>query len=113
MLVIMAHFDYDATLRAHTERTIRAYASVAEKVVIVTTSGMSDEAVAGLPANVEVLVRGNFGYDFFSYKWGIDSVDDIGDFDRVLVTNDSYIGPVINPCRSSQANVLSCMTSWA
>lgn len=95
VLVVMAHFDVDARLRAHTLRSIENYAGYAERVVIVSTSGADAESIATLPKNVEFLTRDNFGYDFFSYKWGLDVVSDYADFSRVLIVNDSFVGPTV------------------
>jgi rhamnosyltransferase len=95
MLVVMAHFDVDRTLRAHTRRALENYAWAADRVVVVSTSGIQDRATEGLPANVEIVTRGNFGYDFYSYKWGLDVVGDYPDYDRILIANDSFVGPTV------------------
>jgi rhamnosyltransferase len=64
-------------------------------MILVSTSGIQDSDLDKMPARVEYLQRPNFGYDFFSYKWGLDIVGDYQDFDRVLVVNDSFVGPVV------------------
>lgn len=91
----MAHYDVDRTLRPHTERTIRTYAADADRVVVVSTSGVNEQELEGLPSNVHFTTRPNFGYDFYSYKWGLDLVPDYPDFDTLVVSNDSFIGPSV------------------
>jgi hypothetical protein len=95
LLVVMAHYDTHRALRAHTLRSIVNYAAAADRMIIVSTSGIQDSDVDRIPRGVEYLQRANFGYDFFSYKWGLDYVGDYQDFDRVLVVNDSFVGPVV------------------
>uniref|UniRef100_UPI0032EC40D1 hypothetical protein n=1 Tax=Brevibacterium litoralis TaxID=3138935 RepID=UPI0032EC40D1 len=73
-LVVMAHYDVDRRLRPHTVRTIETYAADADRTVVVSTSGLVDEDMDLLPHGVEFVTRPNFGYDFYSYKWGLDLV---------------------------------------
>ena len=91
----MAHFDVDRVLRAHTQRTIATYAADADRVVVISTSGADEASLEQLPTNVEFVTRQNFGYDFFSYKWGLDLVPEYPDFDHVVISNDSFIGPSV------------------
>ncbi|WP_349829299.1 rhamnan synthesis F family protein, partial [Brevibacterium litoralis] len=58
-------------------------------------SGLVDEDMDLLPHGVEFVTRPNFGYDFYSYKWGLDLVPDYPDYDRVVVSNDSFVGPSV------------------
>ena len=95
LLVVMAHFDVARILRDHTLRTIENYAAAADRVVVISTSGIRPEDHERLPAKVEFVTRPNFGYDFFSYKWGLDLVGDYGAYDRVVISNDTFIGPVL------------------
>lgn len=95
-LVVMAHFDVDRRLRPHTLRTLQNFAHAADRVVVVSTSGIDDESLELLPDTVEPVARENFGYDFFSYKWGLDVATDYADFDRILICNDSFIGPTVD-----------------
>lgn len=94
-LVVMAHYDVDRVLRAHTQRTIATFAADADQVVVVSTSGADEDSLAQLPENVRFVTRPNVGYDFYSYKWGLDLVPDHPDFDQIVVANDSFIGPSV------------------
>lgn len=117
LLVVMAHYDVGRTLRRHTLRTIENYAAAADRVVIVSTSGVREQDLDLLPSNAELVERPNFGYDFFSYKWGLDLVGDYGAYDRIVISNDSFIGPVV-PLRtivdSGRANEFDLMgITWS
>lgn len=95
LLIVMAHYDTARVLRRHTLRAIHNYSEAADRMILVSTSGLKEEFLSEIPANVTYIERGNFGYDFFSYKWGLDTVGDYADFDRVLVVNDSFVGPFV------------------
>jgi len=95
LLVVMAHFDAGQTLRQHTLSAIQNYASAADRVVVVSTSGIRDSDYDRLPLRVDFVTRPNYGYDFFSYKWGLDIVGDFAAFDRIVITNDTFVGPVV------------------
>ncbi|WP_455905409.1 rhamnan synthesis F family protein [Microbacterium sp.] len=96
VLVVMAHFDVGRTLRKHTAAAIRNYSECAARVVIVSTSGISKADLESLPANVDFVTRGNYGYDFFSYKWALDIVGDYAAYDRLVIVNDTFVGPVVS-----------------
>ncbi|MFV0634368.1 rhamnan synthesis F family protein [Demequina sp.] len=95
LLVVMAHFDVDQRLRRHVIATITNYARSAERVVVVSTSGVREGETDVLPPNVEFVTRANFGYDFYSYKWALDTVGDYGAYDRIVISNDSFVGPIV------------------
>lgn len=95
LLVVMAHFDTEGILRQHSRDAITNYARSASRVIVVSTSGIKDALTADFPDNVEFIDRDNYGYDFFSYKWGLDAAGDYTAFDRVLIVNDSFVGPLI------------------
>lgn len=95
LLVVMAHFDVARTLREHVRQALENYASAADRVIVVSTSGLSEASMAQLPQRVEFATRRNFGYDFFSYKWALDLDDEYPDYDQILIVNDSFVGPVV------------------
>jgi hypothetical protein len=95
LLVVMAHYDVERVLRRHTLKSIRNYSEAADRMILVSTSGLRDEYLHEIPDNITYIERENFGYDFFSYKWGLDTVGDYADFDRVLIVNDSFVGPFV------------------
>ncbi len=90
-LAVMAHYDVDGELRPHVRGQVEALAESVERVVLCTTARLSDSARSWLNERVEVVERANYGYDFFSYKVGLDAVGDLSGFDEVIVCNDSYV----------------------
>lgn len=93
-LAVMAHFDPDGSvLRPHVQRQIEALAEAVDDLVVVTTADLTVAAHASLARSARVIERRNYGYDFFSYKVGLEAVD-VSRYDEVTVCNDSYIGPL-------------------
>lgn len=90
--VILAHFDRDGVVDPHVRAALAAYRRVAERLVLVSTS------VRRLPADLGGVVdtfiaRPNEGYDFGSWRAGLDALDARA-FDEVVCVNDSVYGPL-------------------
>ncbi|MFN8076544.1 MAG: rhamnan synthesis F family protein [Kineosporiaceae bacterium] len=91
----MAHYDALGELAPHARRQVEALAEVSDRLLVVSTADLRDPAdVAFLTSHGELVQRANEGYDFFSYKVGLDAVPDAADYDLVVVCNDSYVGPL-------------------
>jgi Rhamnan synthesis protein F len=75
----------------HVRRQVGALAEAVDDLVIVSTAELSDSSRVWLEKHGRVLPRANYGYDFFSYKVGLDAAGDLGAFEEVVVCNDSYV----------------------
>ncbi|MFN8075524.1 MAG: rhamnan synthesis F family protein [Kineosporiaceae bacterium] len=96
-VAVFAHFDPGHVVAPHTTRYLAELAGSVERVVVVSTADLPAAEIArvqGLGPGVEVLCRENQGYDFYSWKTGLDHVGDWGEADQVLLCNDSVVGPV-------------------
>lgn len=91
-LAVMAHYDREGAVAPHVRRQVEALASSVEDLVIVSTASLSDESRTWLRGRGELIERANYGYDFFSYKTGLESRD-LGAYDEVVICNDTYVGP--------------------
>jgi hypothetical protein len=100
-LVVMAHFDPRGQVAPHVLRQLEAWQGVAQRVLLVTTATIAADAEGdAVRAQVaergaELVERANYGYDFYSYKVGLDLVADKDEFDLVVICNDSYVGPLV------------------
>jgi lipopolysaccharide biosynthesis protein len=96
-LAVFAHFDPGGQVAPHVLRYVRALAEVAERTVVVSAGELSAagrDALEARDTGVEVVTRENVGYDFFSWKTGLDHVGDWEGYDRVVLANDSVVGPL-------------------
>ena len=92
----MAHYDPHALVAPHVLRQLDAWGEVADRVLLVSAAGLSDpDVIASVTSRAELVQRDNEGYDFYSYKLGLESVDDVGSYDLVVICNDSYVGPLV------------------
>lgn len=89
----MAHFDPDAQLADHTKRFIEQLIGVCDKVILVTTSGLDPRSQlwAESQAPLTVIERPNEGYDFMSYRTGLEAAA-LSEATELVVCNDSFVG---------------------
>lgn len=87
----MAHYDVAGALRPHVRGQVEALAASVDKLVVCTTAQLQDSARQWLSDRALVVERANYGYDFFSYKVGLDSAGDLSAYDEVVVCNDTYV----------------------
>ncbi|MFN7813333.1 MAG: rhamnan synthesis F family protein [Planctomycetia bacterium] len=93
--VVYAHFDPQGRFDPHVERALARWRTVADRLVLVSAGG------GPLPATVSGLVdrcilRANDGYDFCSWKAGLETLE-AGLHDEVVCVNDSVYGPLTDP----------------
>ena len=86
---VVAHYDPAGRVARHL-RGLTAHLATLGRVVFVSTQ-LSDAAARELADVVEVLTRRNEGYDFFSYKRGIESLGALAAFDTLTVLNSSFV----------------------
>lgn len=95
-LVVMAHYDPHGLVAPHVLRQLDAWREVADRLMVVSAADITDpEVIASVTSRAELVQRDNEGYDFYSYKLGLASVDDLSSYDLVVICNDSYIGPLV------------------
>lgn len=93
-LAIFAHFDPDGVVGPHVHRYLAQLSGAADRTVVVSTADLTAQAQAELAPYGDVVVRENVGYDFYSWKTGLDHAGDWGGYDRIVLGNDSVVGPL-------------------
>ncbi|MBY9077522.1 rhamnan synthesis F family protein [Paenibacillus sp. CGMCC 1.18879] len=88
-IAVFAHYDKDGRLSNNVIRLIESLETVCERIIMVSTN-LLDEEIKQLPTKVQCFVRENVGYDFYSYKYGIDKIENIYTYDQLLLINDSF-----------------------
>lgn len=94
--VIYVIFDRRGGVEAYVEHALRELRSDAHHILAVVNGALSEEGRARLEAVADdILVRPNEGFDIWGHKAGIDHLGDrIADFDEIVLTNDTWFGPV-------------------
>jgi rhamnosyltransferase len=93
-LAVFAHFDPDGLVAPHVDRYLSALSGAVDRTVVVSTADPGPAERDQLARHGELVLRENVGYDFMSWKTGLDHVGDWGAFDRVVIGNDSVVGPL-------------------
>jgi lipopolysaccharide biosynthesis protein len=93
--IVFVHYDRDGVFDDHVVHALRVYRRLADRLVVVSTSAR------GLSPPLEPLVdtfipRDNVGYDFCSWRAGLESLGDVAQFDEVVCVNDSVYGPLFD-----------------
>lgn len=93
-LAVMAHYAPHGELGPHVRRQVSALADSVDDLVVVSTADLTTSAESFLRSHARLLRRPNYGYDFFSYKTGLDASGDLARYDEVVICNDTYVGPL-------------------
>lgn len=96
-LAVMAHYDPTGGVGPHVRRQVEALASTFDDLVVVTTASLTRSARSWLGDRARLIERDNEGYDFFSYRTGLQStggLEALAAYDEVAICNDTYVGPL-------------------
>lgn len=93
--LIFAHYDRDGVIDPHVQYAIQCYREVVNCLIVVSTSATAlPESIA---QHVDHFIsRPNKGYDFCSWKKGMESLGDCRQFDEIICCNDSVYGPLFD-----------------
>ena len=91
---VFAHYDVHGIVDDYVIYSLTQLSQIVDRVIFVSTSKLLIDDVKKLEAlGVEVITRPNVGYDFYSYKVGIEHIGDV-QLERLILCNDSVYGPV-------------------
>jgi len=95
-LVIYAVWDRRGGIEDFIPYALTRLRPHAERIVVVVNGSLTDDGQAKLAGVCDdVLVRPNRGYDIWAHKHAIDHLGtQIDEFDEVILTNDTWFGPV-------------------
>lgn len=95
-LVVYVVYDMRGDVDDFIPFALRGLREHAARVLVVVNGSLSDEGRAKLePVSDEILVRDNLGFDIWAHKDALDHVGPgIAEFDEVVLTNDTWFGPV-------------------
>jgi len=93
--LILAHHDRDGMVDDHVVQSLRAYRVVVDHLVVVSTSArvLPDSAASLVDRFIS---RPNEGYDFCSWRAGLEGLGGASAFDVLLCVNDSVYGPLFD-----------------
>lgn len=95
-LIVYVVWDKRGDVESYIPYALSALREHSTRIVVVVNGELSEQGrVALAPVCDEIVVRENIGFDIWGHKAGLDHVGDaISDFDEVVLTNDTWFGPV-------------------
>ena len=92
--IIFVHYDKQDIIDNYVYFYLKELQQSSSHLVFISTAKLSEKDIINLSQYcTKVIVRENIGYDFMSYKVGLDSLD-YKSYDEVVICNDSVYGPV-------------------
>lgn len=93
-LVVLASYDPAGELAPQLRHHVEAWQGQTSRLIVVSTSPLQPSARQWLSERAELIERDNHGYDFTSYRVGLDAAGDLSGYDEVVLCNDSFVGPL-------------------
>lgn len=90
LAVVIAHYDPDGHVPLDLLNMISALKKRTNEIVFVSTN-INQESALIVDKMCNLIARENFGYDFWSYKVGIESISNKKSLDSILLINSSVI----------------------
>jgi rhamnosyltransferase len=90
--LVLAHYHSRGAIRSDTLRLLSAALACCTRVILVSTRLETAER-ARLPSGVEVHIRDNIGYDFYSYRHGMQQLlpGEAPALDEICLMNSSFL----------------------
>lgn len=86
---VVAHYDVDDKLDANFRVLLSALEQVCDLIILVSTSCIPAEEIP-TGSKITTILRPNIGYDFYSYRVGLDEIERRGEASRVFIVNSSF-----------------------
>lgn len=95
-LCILAHFDRDGVVDDYVVSYLKALDEFGcETIFVSTAEKLDDESIRKItPFCSRYIIKRNVGYDFASWRTGLEAAGDLSGYDRLIVANDSVYGPL-------------------
>jgi len=87
---VIAHYHPTGKVDWSLRGLIKHFSELTREIILVST-GINDDAKNSLSKYCKIIERENYGYDFWSYKVGIDALNNKYELDRLVLFNNSFI----------------------
>jgi rhamnosyltransferase len=88
--VVVAHYHPNGRLAGDLLELVREFVRQDRQVIFVSTR-LGEEGAARVAPYATVIRRENFGYDFWSYRVGLDALGNLAEYSRLLMCNSSFV----------------------
>jgi lipopolysaccharide biosynthesis protein len=109
--ILLAHYDRDGIIDPYVIAAAREYRRFADTLVLISVSTKT------LPQDLSGIVdafipRENAGYDFGSWRAGLQALGSPTDFDEIICVNDSVYGPLFDLAPALESHRLAAVDFW-
>jgi len=87
---VIAHFHPNGKVDLSLQGLIKHFSTLTREIILVSTN-INDDSKKSLTPYCKIIERENYGYDFWSYKVGIDAINNRYRLDRLVLFNNSFI----------------------
>ena len=91
--IVFVHYDKDDIIDEYVYKYLNELQKISSYLLFLSTSKLQDKDIKKLSTYChDVIIRENVGYDFMSYKIGLEHFN-YKEFDEIVICNDSVYGP--------------------
>ncbi|KWR74837.1 hypothetical protein RN02_24525 [Pseudomonas sp. PI1] len=90
-VAVVAHFDVNNVLEENFRQVISCLSQTFDAVILVSTSDLMPAETSSLGKNVTIILRPNFGYDFYSYRVGVQHALQYAELEHLVLVNSSFV----------------------
>ena len=87
---VIAHYHPNGKVDLSLKGLIKHFSTLAREIILVSTN-INDDSKKALTPYCKIIERENYGYDFWSYKVGIDAFKSTKHLSRLVLFNNSFI----------------------
>lgn len=88
--IVIAHYSSSGRVANHLVTLVQTLSDYSKNIIFVST-GILESELSKLAPYATVIARENVGYDFWSYKVGLEELGDLAQYQKVLCFNSSFI----------------------
>lgn len=93
--VIFAHYDMDNIIDDYVINYLNQLQTIADSIFFVSTAQLNEQEIKKISLICKkIIVRENTGYDFMSWKIALQNIENLNDYDLLIMCNDSVYGPI-------------------
>lgn len=94
-LAVFAHFDRHDNIKAYVLYYLEQLKQICDRLIFVSTANLDSVECSRIDHLCEqIIIRENVGHDFYSYKIGVEAIEDITKVKQLILCNDSCFGPL-------------------
>ena len=111
LAILLAHYDRDGIIDPYVIAAAKEYRNFTDTLIVISVSAKTlPNDLSGI---VDVFIpRENTGYDFGSWRAGLQALPDPFDLDEIICVNDSVYGPLFDLAPALESPRVAAADFW-